>query len=396
MNPLLARFISEAQELIQQSAAGILKLEKDPENEAGVNEVFRAIHTLKGSSGLFDAQPLTKLLHAGEDVLSAVRSGALRLSPDIADHILDMLDQAGVWLGDLEKHEELPVAAADVSRKLARALRDFLPSVEGASARVERQQAAEAGGFEWLEEIRRAPGYEAFATAAAASSRPVVAVEYRPDQACFYSGEDPANLMRQVPELGVLSVSLRAPWPSLEDLDPYRCNFVFRALTLAASDEVAHLFRYVMDQVSILALPPGSLPPKKSQSMSRRPSPAPREAPCRSRASHRTNPDDGVCAAWRRRGGAKKAARIREGGFVECHRRSWRRAPLARIRSRRRSEYGRLACRLHRELGAIQSSRRQRRRAAFEARRSRRLRLSRARPIGGASFGWRPAQWRDP
>ena len=95
MNPLLARFISEAQELIQQSAAGILKLEKDPENEAGVNEVFRAIHTLKGSSGLFDAQPLTNLVHAGEDVLSAVRSGALRLSPDITDHILDMLDQ--VW-----------------------------------------------------------------------------------------------------------------------------------------------------------------------------------------------------------------------------------------------------------------------------------------------------------
>jgi two-component system chemotaxis sensor kinase CheA len=201
-------------------------------------------------------------VHAGEDVLSAVRSGALRLSPDIADHILDMLDQAGVWLGDLEKHEELPVAAADVSRKLARALREFLPSVEGASARVERQPAAEAGGFEWLEEIRRAPAYEAFASAAAASSRPVVAVEYRPDQACFYSGEDPANLMRQIPELGVLSASLCAPWPPLEDLDPYRCNFVFRALTLAASDEVAHLFRYVMDQVSILALPPGSLPPE--------------------------------------------------------------------------------------------------------------------------------------
>ncbi len=75
-----------------------MKLEKDPENEAGVNEVFRAIHTLKGSSALFDAQPLTSLVHAGEDVLSAVRSGALRLSPDIADHILDMLDQAGVWL----------------------------------------------------------------------------------------------------------------------------------------------------------------------------------------------------------------------------------------------------------------------------------------------------------
>ena len=272
MNPLLARFISEAQELIQQSAAGILKLEKDPENEAGVNEVFRAIHTLKGSSGLFDAQPLTNLLHAGEDVLSAVRSGSLRLSPDITDHILDMLDQVGVWLGDLEKNEELPVAAAEASRQLARALRGFLPAAEGDAAGPQKQAAGQAGGCDWLDEIRRAAGYDAFAATAAALSKAVVAVEYRPHEACFYSGDDPANLMRQTPDLGVFSASLCSPWPPLDELDPYRCNFIFRALTLAPRDEVTHLFRYVLDQVSIIALAPGSLPregkPEHSQGVS--------------------------------------------------------------------------------------------------------------------------------
>ncbi len=260
MNPLLARFISEAQELIQQSAAGILRLEKDPDNEAAINEVFRAIHTLKGSSGLFDAQPLTNLVHAGEDVLSAVRSGALRLSPDITDHTLDMLDQVGVWLGDLEGNEELPSGAAEVSQRFAHALRDFLPKANESAGGGERQPANQAGGLDWLAEMRSAPGYDAFADAAAASARAVVAVEYRPHEACFYSGEDPANLVRQTPELGVLTASLRAPWPSLDELDPYRCNVTFRALTLAPRDEVAHLFRYVLDQVSIVALPPGSLP----------------------------------------------------------------------------------------------------------------------------------------
>jgi two-component system, chemotaxis family, sensor kinase CheA len=268
MNPLLARFITEGQELIQQSAAGILKLEKDPGNEVSVNEVFRAVHTLKGSSGLFEVPPLTNLVHAGEDVLSAVRSGEIRLSADIADHILDMLDQVGVWLGDLEKDEELPAGAIEVSQKLARALREFLPDVGEGAAEAEGPTSNAGGNFDWLNEIGRAPGYQAFA--AAASSRAAVAVEYRPNEACFYSGEDPANLMRQVPGLGVLSVSLRAPWPALDDLDPYRCNYIFRALTLAPREEVAHLFRYVMDQVSIMALPPGSLPRTEKQA-----SPAP-------------------------------------------------------------------------------------------------------------------------
>ena len=155
MNPLLERFIPEAQELIQQSAAGILRLEKDPNNEVAINEVFRAVHTLKGSSGLFDAQPLTKLVHAGEDVLSAVRSGALQLNPEIADHILDMLDQAGIWLGDMEKDETLPPAAGEVSHKLANVLRSFLPQSADAVARPEAQAANQTGHIDWLDAMRQ-------------------------------------------------------------------------------------------------------------------------------------------------------------------------------------------------------------------------------------------------
>ena len=260
MNPLLARFIPEAQELIQQSATGILRLEKDPNNEAAINEVFRAIHTLKGSSGLFDAQPLTNLVHAGEDLLSAVRSGALQLSSEIADHILDMLDQAGIWLGDMEKNETLPPAAGEVSHKLASVLRRFLPQSADSAVKPEAETAKQTGRIDWLDTMRRQPDFAAFAAAAAASSRTVTAVEYHPEETCFYSGEDPVNLMRQIPELGVVSISLRTPWPSsLDDADPYRCNLLFRALSLAPRDEIAHLFRYVLDQVSIISFAPGVL-----------------------------------------------------------------------------------------------------------------------------------------
>ncbi len=259
MNPLLARFIPEAQELIQQSATGILRLEKDPNNEAAINEVFRAIHTLKGSSGLFDAQPLTNLVHAGEDLLSAVRSGALQLSSEIADHILDMLDQAGIWLGDMEKDERLPLAAGEVSHKLASVLRRLLPQSADAGVNPEAETAKQTGSVDWLDAMRRQPDFAAFAAAAADSSRTVIAIEYRPEETCFYSGEDPVNLMRQIPQLGVVSISLRTPWPSLDDADPYRCNLLFRALSRAPRDEIAHLFRYVLDQVSIISLPPGAL-----------------------------------------------------------------------------------------------------------------------------------------
>lgn len=261
MNPLLARFIPEAQELIQQSAGGILKLEKDPENEVAINEVFRAVHTLKGASGLFDVLPLTNLVHAGEDVLSAVRSGALKLTADIADHILDMLDQVGVWLGDMEKEEALPASSVEISHRLASALRVFLPQLAD-DASDSAKGRAEPEDDSWVDALLKQPDFCEFAASAAQSSKTITAIEYRPDEACFYSGEDPVNQMSQVPELGAFSVSLRAPWASIEDLDPYRCNLIFRAMTFAPREEIAHLFRYVIDQVSIASLSPACVETK--------------------------------------------------------------------------------------------------------------------------------------
>ncbi len=121
-------------------------------------------------------------------MLSAVRSGALQLSPEIADHILDMLDQAGIWLGDMEKDETLPLAAGEVSHKLAKVLRSFLP--QSADAVAEAQAANQAGRIDWLDAMRHQPHFVAFSAAAVASSKAVTAIEYHPEEACFYSGED--------------------------------------------------------------------------------------------------------------------------------------------------------------------------------------------------------------
>ncbi|RYE82929.1 MAG: chemotaxis protein CheA, partial [Hyphomicrobiales bacterium] len=107
-NPLLAQFIPEARDLIQTSATGLLKLEDNPHDAAVVNEVFRAVHTLKGSSGLFEVVALTRLVHAAEDILGAIRVDELALSPEIVDRLLESLDRVGEWIDHLERHETLP------------------------------------------------------------------------------------------------------------------------------------------------------------------------------------------------------------------------------------------------------------------------------------------------
>ena len=108
MNALLAQFIPEARDLLEQAGAGMLALEQDASSQSVINDVFRAVHTLKGSSGLFDVAPLTRLVHAAEDLLGEVRTGELALNSDIVDRLLDSLDVVGRWIDALEAREQLP------------------------------------------------------------------------------------------------------------------------------------------------------------------------------------------------------------------------------------------------------------------------------------------------
>ena len=250
MNPLLACFVPESRDLLQAATAGLLRLERDAHDEALINEVFRAVHTIKGSSGLFDAVALTRLVHGAEDLLGEVRAGRLALTSDMVDRLLDALDQVGIWVDALEQHECLPGDAEAAAGERVAGLRALMPAQDGGPAAA--VSAARAPASDWrslLDETEQ----RAVARHLAAGL-PVVAIHYTPDEGCFYRGEDPLHLLRQVPDLLALRIVARTPWPSVAELDPYRCNLVFHAVAAAPHDAVAQLFRYVADQVEIVAL----------------------------------------------------------------------------------------------------------------------------------------------
>ncbi len=256
MNPLLACFVPESRDLLQAATAGLLRLERDANNEALINEVFRAVHTIKGSSGLFDAVALTRLVHGAEDMLGEVRAGRLALSSEMVDRLLDALDQVGIWVDALEQHECLPAdAEADAGDRVA-GLRALMPAQGGGPG-----AAAGAGGgarADWLALL--APPEVRAVSRHLAEGLPVVALRYTPDEACFYRGEDPLHLLRQLPDLLALRIAARTPWSPAAALDPYRCNLVFHAVAAAPHDAAAHLFRYVAEQVEIVTLSADALP----------------------------------------------------------------------------------------------------------------------------------------
>ncbi|SNY15301.1 chemotaxis protein CheA [Paractinoplanes atraurantiacus] len=254
MNPLLAQFLAEAADLLTSVDEGLLQLERDPGDPELVNEVFRAAHTFKGSSGLFDFPELTRLTHAAEDLLDAVRGGKLDLDSGMTDDLLAAFDLIRGWLAHVTQHERLPASAGADAAILITKLRGPLGG-DATTPVVEKAPIVHviAPPPEWLSHFEQ-EWLDATATWLTTTSSTLRFARYLPDEGCFFRAEDPLHLISQVPALARIAVVPPDEWPSPDDYDEYACLIGFVLATRAGHGELDHLFRYVPDQVEVVEL----------------------------------------------------------------------------------------------------------------------------------------------
>lgn len=88
----LKAFLQEAEEQLGLLEDDIVRLEREADNVQLLQEIFRAAHTLKGSSGMLGFQRMAALTHAMEDALDRVRKGTLPVTPELVDALLWSLD----------------------------------------------------------------------------------------------------------------------------------------------------------------------------------------------------------------------------------------------------------------------------------------------------------------
>ena len=236
MDELLAQFIVEARELVQAAIDDLFVLEREPGNAGRLDSAFRAVHTLKGSTGLFDMAPLQSALHRAEDSLGRARSGAAALDAGQVNAIVAILEWVDNCVDDVERHSAVGQTLLAQAAQLEASLR---ADTDEADARPEL--AVRSIGW-------------ALALAEQVDTAPTLALRYRPHPECFFNGDDPLALVARIPALVHLSVSPRQPWPASDQYDPYRSNLVFEALSDAPLADVEAIFRLVPDQVEIVPL----------------------------------------------------------------------------------------------------------------------------------------------
>src|ERR1035437_2263723 len=92
MDELTREFLIESQEGLDRMERCLTDLEEWPQDASLIGDIFRSVHTIKGTTGFLGFKRLEKLAHAGENLLGLLREGKLAADRAVITGLLQLLD----------------------------------------------------------------------------------------------------------------------------------------------------------------------------------------------------------------------------------------------------------------------------------------------------------------
>ncbi len=146
MKELLESFLVETNEILESLGQDLVKLENEPTNAELHNTIFRAVHTVKGTSSFLGFEQLTRLAHAFEDLLNRIRRNELTVSSLIGDVLLEGFDSLKDLVRRIEARDMSLVDLSEVLGKLKVALKGNAPGGDVASNALPDSRRGESKG----------------------------------------------------------------------------------------------------------------------------------------------------------------------------------------------------------------------------------------------------------
>ncbi len=239
MDQVKQTFIIEARELLASMEEALLTLEDQTDPSESINAIFRAVHTIKGSAGLFGLDPIVRFAHSVESVMDRVRSGRLPLGPELIGLFLECHDHLVAKLATvLENAPEHP----DCQKEGERLMTSLIPWLGASIATIpsvhpEVSPRREGGKDYWHISVRFPPSM-------------------------FQNGMDPLSFVRYLRTLGqmVSLHSLLERVPTGDAFDPELC---YLGLEMDLETDVDRktlegVFEFIQDDSRIRIIPPHS------------------------------------------------------------------------------------------------------------------------------------------
>ena len=147
LSQYLEIFIDETNEHLQNLNEQLLILEKEPENENTINEIFRAAHSLKGMAGTMGYKRMQRLTHDTENVFSEIRNGKMKVTDGLIDTLFRCLDSLEGYLENIQNSAD---EGTEENEDIIKLLNDFITNEgkEGSAQSVTKDQESKADNQE--------------------------------------------------------------------------------------------------------------------------------------------------------------------------------------------------------------------------------------------------------
>lgn len=220
-------FREEAEELLASLESALLELEERPTDLDVVGQVFRAMHTIKGSGAMFGFDSIARFTHEVETVYDLVRAGQLPVSKTLVDLSLQARDHIAALL-----QASCEGTAADLAtgEALVRQFKALIPT-SGAAPSVAVEKAAGSADEPQSYRIRLTP---------------------HPD--ILKNGTRMSSLLDELAELGTCrTIAHKAKVPPLDAIDPEQCYVRWDILltTSAGIEAIRDVFIFVEDDCEL-------------------------------------------------------------------------------------------------------------------------------------------------
>jgi len=113
VDDLTGEFIAETRETLESIGEALVAWEADPSDTARLDEIFRFVHTVKGSCGFLDLARIEALAHAAETVLGAIREGTRAGDRRLVGAMLRVIDRIALLVDALDTDAEFPPIDGD-------------------------------------------------------------------------------------------------------------------------------------------------------------------------------------------------------------------------------------------------------------------------------------------
>ncbi|MBT31648.1 MAG: chemotaxis protein CheA [Thalassobius sp.] len=205
-------YVEDAKDLINSLEQALLQLESSPDNPELIEEVFRIMHTLKGTAAMFGFDVISELTHELETIYDMIRNGELALSTEIVNITLDCSD----LLKDLLESEDNPELMLRVQTA-----HEKIKKITNGTVIEDNKQDVVIFGEEKKE-----------------GDQPTYYILFKPDNDIFLSGNNPFFQLEDLTALGETKVVTHfSEVPGLTEIDPELC-YTFWEIYLTTKESV--------------------------------------------------------------------------------------------------------------------------------------------------------------